>query len=760
MGWWLARTRTVHAEGVVTRFDPRFWTVNFPRPMMAAVTATGPDALRVDCVFYKRDDLAGLIWEAEDRWDHPLLAYETARDFRDCRLRFRWRSWGVRPLDAVNGPVLTIEGRDAQGEARAWYVRLWNYARGTPEDAQVAIDFADLVGGFRLPGEADPVWAGDVDRMFVSLVPPGHDGADGPLAEPAEGWVELSGLACDGPGSVLAIGDAMVPEHGLGIASGYDDEYHLTPARVLRNVLQLGYRGQIVHYVGMSHYFRLEAAGDGFFASLRGGVLNRAAAAWHRDFATRAGALGLGVTWSLSYELLDAHCWGDWKQRSLDGAPALTGWEPPSTLLSPAHEGAMGYLRQVAVAFVGIAVAAGLPVHFQVGEPWWWVQPEGRRPCLYDAAAATALAPVAIASMAGAKSAAEIATLERAGACLAASTIALADAARAVSGAGGCTTYLLTYLPTVLDADAPEAWRMNMPVGWASPAFDVLQLEDYDWVTAGDIAATRAGVTAATARLGYPAGRQEYLSGFVLRPDQAGQWAAIDAAAGAARARGVRRAYLWALPQVMRDGFVHFDGEAQVQDFDDVLFPLALGREASVTPGWSTAVVTAAGGAEQRQAEWAGALTTYDVGPGIRGEAEMAELLGFFRARMGRARAFRLRDPFDSEGANEALGSGDGANRRFALVRRYGEVARRITRPVAGSVAVRVGGAATQGFTVEPGGWIVLDRAPGAGVAVVASFRFDVPVRFAEDRLTVNRATHLAGEAASVPLVEVREGGA
>jgi uncharacterized protein (TIGR02217 family) len=47
---------------------------------------------------------------------------------------------------------------------------------------------------------------------------------------------------------------------------------------------------------------------------------------------------------------------------------------------------------------------------------------------------------------------------------------------------------------------------------------------------------------------------------------------------------------------------------------------------------------------------------------------------------------------------------------------------------------------------------------PGAGVAVTASFLFDVPVRFAEDRLSVSRATFLAGAAASVPLIEVREG--
>jgi uncharacterized protein (TIGR02217 family) len=709
-------------------------------------------------VFYKADELAGLIWEVEDRHDHPLLRYETGRDFRGCRLRFRWRSAGVLPLDAVNGPVLTIEGRDAGGTPRAWYVRLWNYATGMPTDAAVAIDFADVAGGFLHPGEADPVYAGDVDRMFVSLVPTGFSGVDEPLPHAVEAWVEMSGIACDGPGSVLAIGEPVVPPHGFRIAGGYDDSYHLTPARLLRNALHLGYRGAITHYVGMSHYFRLEALYGGYYVSLAGGALNVACAAWHRAFAAEARALGYDVIWSLSYELFDAHCWNDWKQRSLDGAPALTGWAPPSTLLSPAHDGAMGYLRQVAAAFVGIAVAAGLAPKFQVGEPWWWVQPAGQRPCLYDDAAVARIAPVPIATIQGPMTAAQRATLDRAGALLAASTAALAAAARAAAGTAGCETLLLTYLPTVLDPLAPEAKRANMPVGWASPAFDVLQLEDYDWAAAGDAAATERGIAAATARLGYPPGRQHYLSGFVLRPDQSAQWAAIDAAAEAARGRGAAETFLWALPQVLRDGFVHFDrsGEGEVQAFDDVAFPLALGREAEVAPTFSTQVVTSGGGAEQRVVGWAEARASYDVGPGVRSEADIGVLLEFFRARMGPARGFRLRDPFDWQGRDERIGTGDGAARRFALVRRYGEQARRITRPVAGSVSVRVAGAVV-GFAVGPGGWVTLDAAPAPGAAVTASFLFDVPVRFAEDRLAVSRATFGAGVATAVPLVELRE---
>ena len=104
MGHWLAAQRAEQATGFIQRFDPAFWTVNFPRPMMAAVTTPAPDTVRVDAVFYRRDDLAGLIWESADRHDHPLLCYEEACDYRACQLSFRWRSAGVVALDAVNGP--------------------------------------------------------------------------------------------------------------------------------------------------------------------------------------------------------------------------------------------------------------------------------------------------------------------------------------------------------------------------------------------------------------------------------------------------------------------------------------------------------------------------------------------------------------------------------------------------------------------------------------------------------------------------------
>ena len=772
MAYWLCDTRRQQKSSPVMRFDPRFWTVNFPRPMMASVVTTGPESLRAEAVFYRSDDLAGLIWDSVDAWDHPLLAYETNRDYRRLTISFRWRSEGLMPLDAVNGPTLTIAGRDANGVPKSWYVRLWNYAIGTPQDAQIVLDFSDLAAGFLLPQEGDPVFAGDIDRMFISLVPPTYTGQPGNLAAPATGWVELTDIRCDGAGVMLDIGDVLIPEHDLKMATGYDDAYNQTPARLLRQVHALGYRGTINHYVGMSHYFRLEQLGAGHYISLAGGTLNGPCTAWHRSFSAQAKRLGFDLIFSLSYELFDAHCWNDWKQRAENDDPALTGWDPPSTLLSPAHAGAMGYLKLVARAFVAILKDAGLPVKFQIGEPWWWIMLDGRI-CLYDAAASAAFGSlsVPIPTIKGPKTAAQKAMLDRAGQLLAASTASICEAVRAEAGRAGAQTFLLVYLPTVLDADAPEAMRANVPLGWAKPAFNVLQLEDYDWVTSGNHGATRRAVPLMATRLGYPIAQQHYFSGFVLRPEEKAQWGDIAFAAAQSRTRGTAQTFIWALPQVARDGFTYFDigQEADaVQEFDDVLFPLQIGQEAEVTAEFSTHVVTTLSGHERRNSSWGNARLSYDVGPGIRSEAELGQLLSFFRARRGPAVGFRLSDPFDNSsngmsGApymrDQRLGIGNAVRTAFPLIKTYGADGqiRRITRPVAASVTVAVNGVIATGWSLAAGGIINFTTAPSIGAVITAGYRFDVPVRFAADRLDIARATFGAGDMPSVSLIEIRE---
>ena len=70
---------------------------------------------------------------------------------------------------------------------------------------------------------------------------------------------------------------------------------------------------------------------------------------------------------------------------------------------------------------------------------------------------------------------------------------------------------------------------------------------------------------------------------------------------------------------------------------------------------------------------------------------------------------------------------------------------------------VSIDGVETIDFETLPGGLIRFGAAPAVGAAIRAGFLFDVPVRFAEDRLDVTGTAVIAGEAPSVPLIEVRE---
>jgi uncharacterized protein (TIGR02217 family) len=760
---WFTQADAPITKRWVKRFDATQWTIDFPRGAMGAViSGDEPRSLTAHASFLRKNDLVGLIFESRDRHVHPAHQRQDNRDYSGCQLVFRWRSTGLLALDAVNGPTLTIEGHDAEGQPRTWYVRLWNYAVGSETDALVTIDFDALDGGYNLTTDASRVDPRAIDRLFISLVPQGYDPSDaGRFAAPVSGSAKLSDISCEGYGSVLSAGDAIVPPIDFRICTAYDDMYHLTPERVIDSIERLGFRGVITHYIGMSHYFAL--GGNGLVRADM--VFNAPALAWHEAFAASAKRRGFNVIWSLSYELLDMFCPGAWKQRASDGSPALTGYDPPSTLLSPACQPAIDYLRATAVALSDLAVRNGLAPRVQIGEPWWWVTSDCRI-CIYDVAAKALLGnPPVISDVRQSLSAIETAVLDAAGVALAQSTARISDGVRAAHP--GAELLLLVYLPGVLDPSTPELRRANLPVGWSSPAFDVIQLEDYSWVAERENARRRQAIAMVTQRLDYPIGRQHYLAGFVASASQQADWQGVIDAAEEARARGTAEVFLWALPQVLRDGLTLFGEESDVQAFDDVLFPIEIGAEASVSPGFSTTVVTSASGHEYRNANWSQARLRFDAGPGIRSDTEIQQLLAFFRARRGSAIGFRFRDPYDFSSAmvgnlqsagDQVLGVGDGVENRFALTKSYGEgTPRRITRPRSGTVRVSVAGVEASTRWTLDGSSIQFDEPPQSGAEIRAGFLFDVPVRFEHDRLDIHRASFLAGEAPSVALIEVRE---
>ncbi|WP_421857887.1 phage distal tail protein, Rcc01695 family [Oceanicaulis sp.] len=201
--------------------------------------------------------------------------------------------------------------------------------------------------------------------------------------------------------------------------------------------------------------------------------------------------------------------------------------------------------------------------------------------------------------------------------------------------------------------------------------------------------------------------------------------------------------------------------------FHDVRFPLSIGLAARGGPERRTEIVTLNSGREERNAVWRDSRRRWDAAPGVRSQADLARLVAFFEARLGRLHAFRFTDPFDHGSAgpgaapgplDQGIGTGDGVSTRFQLRKAYGDGAGRwdrpITLPQTDSVRAAVDGVETP-VSIAPRGEIVFDASPPDGALITAGYRFDVPTRFDVDALEASLETG-AALIASIPLVEVR----
>ena len=111
----------------------------------------------------------------------------------------------------------------------------------------------------------------------------------------------------------------------------------------------------------------------------------------------------------------------------------------------------------------------------------------------------------------------------------------------------------------------------------------------------------------------------------------------------------------------------------------------------------------------------------WDVASGLKKQAQIDELIAFFRARRGKAYGFRFKDWTDYKATGQLLGTGDDALTQFQLVKHYpsGSVieVRTITKPVAGTVKVYLDGVEQlSGWSVDTTtGLVTFSTAPAAG---------------------------------------------
>lgn len=224
----------------------------------------------------------------------------------------------------------------------------------------------------------------------------------------------------------------------------------------------------------------------------------------------------------------------------------------------------------------------------------------------------------------------------------------------------------------------------------------------------------------------------------------------------------------------------------------DIEFPRDIAQGCQAILERRDEVVTLASGHEETNQRWTHARRSWAAGLGIRSKRDLAKVVAIFEEVRGRANSFRFRDwldwqsgggtgPHDSDnpvgGTDQPLGAplpgsseyqvatGDGVTTAFQVVKRYGLVnpyLRPIALPHAASLRVAIDGAeVASGWSVSAqGGVITFNSAPPPGSALTAGFTFDVPVRFAQNTLSVEWAyfneTGGAGAAPDITLIEKR----
>ena len=201
-------------------------------------------------------------------------------------------------------------------------------------------------------------------------------------------------------------------------------------------------------------------------------------------------------------------------------------------------------------------------------------------------------------------------------------------------------------------------------------------------------------------------------------------------------------------------------------------------------PTFNTKINEAISGYELRERNWLAMRSKYAVSLktpasfGLNRQAFIDALMGFFMAHAGKWRPFRLKDPLDYKAELQPLGLVAGTV--FQLQKLYGmgdrAYVRAITQPVTSAAVDWLGNPLPDtlkiylGDVLQTGGYVV-DSETGliectgfSGADALATFEFDVPVRFDTDELALMiEESFVSGGYPlsswdSIPLIEVLPG--
>ncbi len=199
--------------------------------------------------------------------------------------------------------------------------------------------------------------------------------------------------------------------------------------------------------------------------------------------------------------------------------------------------------------------------------------------------------------------------------------------------------------------------------------------------------------------------------------------------------------------------------------FIDVEFPREIAFGATGGPEWSTDIFSTFSGAEQRNQNRSHYLGRWDVGLVNKTETYTSTLIHFFNAvAKGRANSFRFVNLVNADNwaYDQPIGTGDGADTTFQLIKRYSSGGqtydKTIYLPTSGTVTCKLNGTLTTAFTVNTTtGVVTFSVAPGLGVAITASYEWCAHARFDTDHFTCTRLDPDIFSWPSIGIVELLE---
>ncbi|WP_253299753.1 DUF2460 domain-containing protein [Wolbachia endosymbiont of Chironomus riparius] len=195
--------------------------------------------------------------------------------------------------------------------------------------------------------------------------------------------------------------------------------------------------------------------------------------------------------------------------------------------------------------------------------------------------------------------------------------------------------------------------------------------------------------------------------------------------------------------------------------FTEVRFPENISYGSTGGPEFSTEIVKTHNGYEQRNINWSNARARYNISYGVKSNEQLLELITFFRARKGRAIGFRLKDWLDFTTIDQEIGTGNGKQTTFQLIKIYvnsqDKYIRTIKKPVYDTVKIYLNSKEYSEYSVDySNGKIMFMNPPKKDTIITANFEFDVPVRFDTDYLSTSIDNYGSNSCNNISLVEIK----